>query len=276
MNTIHTLFSAHEQTSWLQQRNPALKLALSIGCMLVAMFLFNIATLLLISLTTLAATWSLGKVPPHALLRGLLPFFILGLGYLWMNALFPRTNGEASELLFHLGPIRIVAAGVATGLALTARALCFGACSLFFVTTTTPTDFARSLIHQLKLSPRLAYSILAAYRLLPLLESELTQIRAAHRLRGLGEGKGIRGKLAQFHRYTIPLLASTIRKADRVAIAMESRAFTGDRTRSYYRVMRLTGADAQLVGGALFALTAILTASHKLGFLTDWQGTLGF
>jgi len=273
---IRTLFAHYERNAFLQQRNPTVKLALSLGVMLVATFLFDFWTLMLIGLLALAATWGLGRVPMLALLRGMQPFLLLGLGYLWMNALFPRADGEPVTILFRLGPLHVAAEGVASGLALTARALAFGAGSLFFVTTTAPTDLVLSLIHQMRLSPRLAYGILAAYRFVPLLEAELAQIRAAHRLRGVGEGKGVRGKVQQIYRYTIPLLASAIRKSDRVAVAMESRAFTGERGRSYYRVLRIDRSDWLLVAGACLTLGTLLLTSWQFGLLRFWRGDLGF
>lgn len=273
---VTTLFSYYEQDAFLQRRNPAVKLALSVGLMVVATVLFDVWTLALITLLAVTATWRLGRVPLPALLRGMLPFLLLGLGYLWMNMLFPRAGDAPVTVLWRIGPLRVAAEGIETGLALTARALCFGASSLFFVTTTAPGDFILSLIHQFRLSPRVAYGILAAYRFLPLLETELTQIRAAHRLRGVGEGQGMAGKVQQIHRYTIPLLASAIRKADRVSLAMESRGFGGTHARSYYRVLRTDATDWLLACAAILALAAILWVSWQLGLIRTWHGGLGY
>lgn len=273
---VTTLFSYYEQDAFLQRRNPAIKLAISLGLMFVATALFDAWTLALITLIVVIATWRLGQVPLSALLRGMLPFLLLGLGYLWMNVLFPRAGDAPVTVLWRLGPLRVVAEGIETGITLTARALCFGASSLFFVTTTAPADFILSLIHQFRLNPRVAYGILAAYRFLPLLDTELTQIRAAHRLRGVGEGQGVRGKVQQIHRYTIPLLASAIRKADRVSLAMESRGFGGTRPRSYYRVLRTDGSDWLLALAAILALTVILWTSWQLGLIRTWHGGLGY
>src|SRR5690606_6849020 len=142
---IRSLFSYYVQPAFLQRRNPTVKLALSLTFMGVATCLFDFWTLSLITLVALTTTGALGRVPLAALLRGMLPFLLLGMGYLWMNALFPRSS-ETMHRLFCLGSLCVAAEGVQTGLALTARALCFGASSLFFVTTTSPTDFILSLI----------------------------------------------------------------------------------------------------------------------------------
>ncbi len=260
-----------EQDTLLHRLNPAAKLGVAALYMAAATLIFDPLLLLGLAAAIVSVTWLVGQIPLPVLLRGLLPFFILGLGYLWMNALFPRTSGTEVAVLFHIGPLQVVAEGVEIGLILTARALAFGACSLFFISTTDPTDFILSLIGQLGVNPRLAYGVLAAYRFLPLLESELTQIRAAHQLRGLGTGTGLRGKAMQFYRYTLPLLAHAMRKAGRVANAMESRAFTGARDRTYYRDLALRRADWLFVGAALTLLCLFYLLKSAVAFsLLRW------
>ena len=270
------VFAFYEKETLLHQFNPTLKLAVVFVFMIMATLLFDVWTLTQMFLWIFVVIWQLGRVPLLPLLRGHLPFLVLGLGYLWMNALFPRAGTEAVTVLFRVGPFRVVEEGVYIGLILTVRALCFGACSLFFIVSTDPTQFIISLIQQLGLSPRFAYGTLAAYRFVPLLEVELAQIRAAHRLRGVGEGEGLRGKAIQLYRYTLPLLASAIRKAGRVAVAMESRAFTGGRERTYYRQSRFHWIDGLFAAGAIISLSLILALSWSLGWLRFWQGSLGF
>lgn len=276
MSMSGTIFSCYERDSFLRHFNPALKLALALFFMLIATILFDVRPLLLIFSAVFLTTWSFGKVPLKILLKGLLPFLLLGCGYLWMNALFPRTGQTLPTILFQIGPFKVVQEGVITGVVMIARALCFGICSLLFISTTDPTEFILSLVQQLGLDPRIAYGTLAAYRFLPLLENELRQIRNAHRLRGVGTGEGLRGKLSQVYRYTIPLLASAIRKAGRVAIAMESRAFTGERERTYYRRLKISRAEWSFAAGALIVLGGILLLSRNLGWLHLWSGNLGF
>ena len=270
------IFSCYERDSVLHRLNPVLKLTIAFVFMLTATFLFDIQTLTVLFLTVFSVTLCVGKIPFTVLCRGLIPFFVLGLGYLWMNAIFPRNEDKLLTVVFELGPIKLIEEGIFTGIAMTIRALCFGACSLLFITTTDPSDFIISLILQARIIPRIAFGTMAAYRFLPLLETELGQIRTAHRLRGLGEGEGLRGKLTQMYRYTIPLLASAIRKAGRVAIAMESRGFVGQRDRTYYRRPQLGGLDWAFGAGALVVLGGILMMSRSLKWMQIWEGGLGF
>lgn len=114
---------------------------------------------------------------------------------------------------------------------------------MMFLFTTDPILFMLSLIQQCKLPPKLAYGVIAGFRFLPLLKDEILIIRQAHRIRGAGSDSGLKGKLSAFRRFTIPLLAGAIRKAERTAIAMESKGFTGSRNRTFYRTVTVRRAD---------------------------------
>ncbi len=267
-----SLFAQYERPSLLARINPVVKLAVALGYMMAATAIFDAATLAALLVLALGLTAIGGRVPLRVLGRGLLPFVVFALGYLWMNSLFPRQGSGAS--LFVLGPLRVDGQGLANGATMGLRALCFGGHSLLFVSTTDPTLFALSLVRQAGLSPKTAYSLLAAYRLLPLLESELRQIRAAHRMRGVGEGDGLRGKVLQIYRYTLPLLAGSLRRAGRIAAAMESRGFDGSRDRTWYRDVRVARRDWLYAVAMAAALAAVLVAAGSLRTLTPWSGRL--
>ena len=122
--------------------------------------------------------------------------------------------------------------------------------------------------------PKFAYGLLAGYRFLPLLHDELKIIRHAHRVRGVNREKGIRGKLTSMMRYVIPLLASAIRKAERAAIAMESKGFTGSRDRTYYHKLYVRWQDwlflVMIIG--LFFISMFI--SMKLGTFRGYDSVL--
>lgn len=269
-----TLFSSYERRSLLGTINPSVKLSVSLLYMVVATGVFDLQTLGFLVVLGSAVTLLLGRVPVGAFLKGMIPFLLFAVGYLWMNALFPRADPTESEVLFRVGPLSVIREGVLNGLAFGLRALCFGAFSVLFVSTTDPTEFVLSLARQLRLPPRIAYGTLAAYRFLPTLESELQKIRAAHRIRGVGEGEGLKGKLMQIYRYTLPLLASAIRQAGRVSDSMEARAFTGSRNRTYYREITVSPRDWIYLAVGLALLASTIVVSAELGHLRIWSGRL--
>lgn len=265
-----SLFTHFEQDSWLASLNPAVKLLIALAVMLLASIIFDHVTLISLLALGLALLLALGRIHPWQVLRGLFPFMLFGLGFLWMNALLPRTSGT---VLLTLGPMSVSQEGLLNGISFFLRALVFGVWSLLFVATTNPTWFVLSLVHQLKVPPRFAYSALAAYRYLPALQQELAQIQAAHRLRGVGEAGGLRGKFQRARRYTIPLLTGALRRATRVAAAMEARAFTGI-NRSWYRQPRLQTRDLMFAALIVSLIIALLVWSGHTGHLRLWRGHL--
>lgn len=103
--------------------------------------------------------------------------------------------------------------------------------------TTTGTDLARSLVQQLRVPYRVGYTALAAFRFVPRFGHELAVIRAAHRVRGADAGRGPIAAARRRLAYVVPLLAGAIRHAERVALAMDARAFGAHPSRTErYRV----------------------------------------
>lgn len=248
----------HYQKSnhFLQQVNPTLKMISLLTVIFYMVLIFDPWTPLLLLVMTIIGISLFGGVPLRFILLILLPFSLFAFSFVWMNVVFPDERGET--ILFTLFNMPVALENVQTGLSLGLRSLVFVSWSLLFVCTTEPTRFMLSLVQNCKLPPRFGYGMMAAYRFLPLFREELNQVRAAHRIRGLGEPKGLKGKVDETKRYMIPLLASAIRKAERVAIAMESKGFDGSTERSYYRIISWTKKDL-IFGCGLFLLYAGLT-----------------
>lgn len=119
------------------------------------------------------------------------------------------------------------------------RMLGFVTFGLLFTSTTDLTAFMMSLIHQCRMSPKWAYGMLAGFRFIPLFQSELKQMKAAHKIRGYKQ----KNSWKAFMRYALPLFTQGVRKSERLAIAMEARGFTGARERTYYHVISTSWID---------------------------------
>lgn len=217
---------------FLQRVNPTMKLISMIIVIFFMLPIYDPWTPFILLTITIMAISILGGVSLRFILMILLPFSLFAFSFIWINVVFPAERGET--ILFNIGSMPVALENVLTGVSLGLRSIVFASWSLLFILTTEPTKFMLSLVQHCKLPPRFGYGMMAAYRFLPLFKQELAQIRAAHRIRGLGEAKGIKERIKETKRYIIPLLASSIRKAERVAIAMESKGFDGDRKRSYY------------------------------------------
>jgi energy-coupling factor transport system permease protein len=157
-----------------------------------------------------------------------------------------------------LGALRLTAAALRFSSTVALRMLSLISFALLFVSTTDPTRLVLSLIQQAHLDYRLGYSTLAAYRLAPFFGSEYSIITAAHYLRGAARSRGPLATVRNVRRYALPLLASAVRKAERVALAMDSRAFRSAAQRTYYRSIGLSWRDGVLLLCTLALVGALL------------------
>ena len=199
----------------------------------------------------------LGAVGPGRLGRWLTPLAGAAIGLAVFNAVFAAGNADpAIPELVRVGPLRITGPSAAAGLALGLRVLTIAAASAVFVLTTTPTALADALVQQAGMPARFAYGALAAYQAVPRLADDLTDLRAARRARGLRGG---------WHpRVLFGLLVLAIRHADRLALAMDARAF-GIGPRSRYREVAWTWRDPAVLAGGAVALVLALVAGGTLG-----------
>jgi energy-coupling factor transport system permease protein len=251
-----------KHSAFLQQVNPILKLVSLLLVIAAMVTVFDPWTPFVVVLLTVALLRLFGGIPLRVIGLFLLPFSFFALSFVWISVLFPRERG--ADVLFHLWFIPVTRENLVIGTALGLRSLVFALWSLLFVLTTEPSKFMLSLVQHCKLPSRFGYGMMAAYRFIPLFRQELNQIRAAHQIRGMGESSSLRGRWEQLKRYAIPLLAGAIRKAERVAIAMESKGFDGSRGRSYYRKISWTGYDL------LYGIVLLIMAASILLLRPMW------
>ncbi len=252
--------------AYLQRRNPTIKLAAVIAAALPLTFVFDPVTPLVLFLTTLAAGRLLGRLSLRAQLRPLAVFVLAGIAILLANVFFNKDNAT-SEVVFSMGPVDVTRAALWAASSLWFRLLCFALLSLVFVRTTEPQDLLLSLVHQLHLSARVAYGVMVGYRMLPAFQADYSTIRAAQRLRGVREGRALFHPISRLRRYAIPLLAGAVRRAGRIAIAMDARAFGASPQRTYRKRMVVTAADWVFLALVVVVVALVVTGMSLLGIL---------
>ena len=257
-------FVWHEADSYLHRLNPLTKLALTFPVAALVSLTFEPITPLVIAAVAVAATWRLGNVPLAAMIRPLGFAVLLGFGMFWTGVLYYAGLG-ADDPSIVPGPVHVTRASLVYGLAMVTRTLAIFATSSLFVLTTNPIEFVTALIQQGRRPVRVGYAVFAAYRFIPLVQEELDNIRAAHQVRGANSGRGPLARLRESLGYAIPLLAISVRRAERVALAMDSRGFGARPDRTYFRRTTLTRADALFAAGAALVLAAIIRLPHVLG-----------
>lgn len=216
--------------TWLHRVNPSVKLLLLLGVLIALLFVHNVNVMFhLTILIFVCFCLGTGVSAKHASLFAL-PFLLLFLTSVMTMALF----GKGSTLWWEWGVFRISEESFYRGIHLGFRALDYGLIGLIFALTTHPVRLFYSLMQQLHFSPKYAYSFMAAIRLLPIIWEEFQTIRMAHQVRGFNPGKGWKGFQRRMSAYAVPLLAQSIRRAYRIAVAMEAKRFKVDQKRTYY------------------------------------------
>ena len=254
-------FVWYENDSFVHRLNPLTKLAISLPVVVIASMSFEPVTPLAMAAGALLVTRYLGHVPWPRLLRPLLFAGPLSLGFFWSGTVFYVGPGSGLDAPgFALGPWWLPFAALVYGLAIGSRALAVFCTSMIFVLTTDPVHIVLALMQHLRVSPRIGYSIFAGYRFMPLLQDELANIRAAYLVRGARRG-GIVGRVRELFDFAIPLLAISVRRGERVALAMESRAFDAVPQRTYMQVSGFSWRDPVFIAAALAFLGAVVFRS---------------
>lgn len=229
-------------SSFLHSLNPSIKLLGSLIVTVAVTFVLDIAAPTAFLVLTLAALILLGGISPGYVVRSLSPFVLLAFSFVVINTLFHRDLGPTLPL-FVVGPLVVSREGVELGLSIGLRVLVLIATSFLFVATTEPGDFVLSLVQQARINYKLAFAVLAAYRFIPIFAAEYTNIQAAARVRGVGASGGIIGRVHALKRNALPLLAGAIRRSERLAVAMDSRAFGAYSDRTYHKRLRVAVRD---------------------------------
>ena len=230
--------------------SPVVKLGIAIVWLVGLALTLQILPPLILAIAALAAGVALGRIPGRTLSLALAPLWVAAFGIGVSNTVFAAANGDPSAAeLVHIGPIRIAADAAVGGVALAARVIAIASVGAVFTLTTDATHLADSLVQQARVSPRFAYGALAAYQAIPRFGEDLATLRQARRVRGL-RGGWHPGLL-------VGVLVLAIRHADRMALAMDARAF-GSGPRTFYRPLRWGWLDLVVGVGAIAVLALAL------------------
>ena len=203
---------------------------------LISLFLFRSIPGYLIATIFLFGCIKLSKVPVKYILKGLKPIFILLLITILFN-LFLTTGGRT---LVHIWMFRVTEEGLRTAVYMAIRLiyLIMGASLMTFTTTPTAlTDAIESLLRPLNHLHvpvhEIAMMMSIALRFIPILLEETDKIMKAQIARGADLDSGnIIQKAKAMIPILVPLFVSAFRRANDLAMAMESRCYRGGEGRT--------------------------------------------
>ncbi len=216
--------------TWLHKINPSLKFILVVVLFVQIVFIHNINFVINYMIGTLILYFFFTGHPWKRLLIIFLPFIIIFLTSSTSMIFF----GKGDTTWFKWGLIDISEESFFRGLHLGFRGILFATLGVIFSLTTRPVLLFYSLMQQLKLKPKYAYSFMAAVRLIPIMIEEFQTLRYALKVRGVQDQKGVRGFFMKLRSYAIPMLSQSIRRAHRIAVAMEAKRFSDTTGRTYY------------------------------------------
>jgi energy-coupling factor transport system permease protein len=253
----------------LARANPLAKLLAAL-VLLVVLFASLDALTAAIILAALVALLPVSGLSAGALLGRAWIVGLLAVAIAAFNVLFAAE--QLGPTLIAAGPVRIGAETLANGVGLALRLLAIALAGILATATSDPTDTADALIQQAHVSPRFAIGVLAALRLLPMLARDGQVIAMARRARGIDAGGSPLAALRLLGSRLMGLLVAAIRRASRMALAMEARGFGATPCRTVARPQRMRVADWAWVLAAAALGAGAVSISLIAG---TWRPLLG-
>ena len=195
----------------------------------------------------------LARVRLRAILRGVGALTVLiVMSFLLQLLLAP------GEPLARWGPFKISSTGLRFGALLAGRLVLLAALSALLGALASPLELAGALegllgpLARLGLPiRRLALVIGVALRFVPELQREAGRIARAQAVRGAPISGSLSRRLRRLLAVLIPLLLGSLRRAERLAEALEARCYSEDRPRNSLKPTRLSPVDLLTMGAAL-------------------------
>ncbi len=139
------------------------------------------------------------------------------------NLIFSAASGGTT--LMQWGPLHVTSGSLGAACAVAIRLLAMALPGVLFFAILEPTDLGDALITHWRTSPRFAIGSLAAVRMIPLIYDDWQHIKMARRTRGIAAGINPVRHARMLTASLVALLVSSVRRATRLAAAMDSRGF---------------------------------------------------
>jgi len=257
----------HGAIRFLHRLNPLAVIAAVLPAMISLVLLRELAApLVLLVLATVVAAIGAHVPRDQLALVFVVPSAFVAIASLTFALSANQPSFDGTPVLLQVGDWRFHAGSWLAGLVTSLRLGALAALTVLIGVAASPADLVRAAVQHLRVPYRYGVTAMATMRFVPRFRHELSAIRAAHRIRGLGGGRGPIGALRRWSGWIVPLLAGAIRHAERVALAMDARAFGAhrDRTERYPVPLRVRDAVFVVLFWAATA-AALLWAQPLLG-----------
>lgn len=175
-------------------------------------------------------------------------------------ALYGQSGGE---VYLDYGLIQVSELSVSLAWAITLRVLAVALPVVVLSADVDPTDLGDGLAQVLRLPARFVLGSVAALRMLTLLREDVEAMRRARRSRGIADMNRVRYAFS----LAFGLLVMSLRRAGKLATAMEARGFGGPNKRSWARESKLHSRDWVVMAVCLAVALAALALAWATGYL---------
>jgi len=200
-------------------------------------------------------------------LRPVVWFVLFTAGF---HLLFSGRNDP--EVAFALGSLTVSRTALMLALTFSARILIFVLATFVVSLTTSPVALSEAVV-SLLLPLRwlkapvydLGMILFIALRFIPVLADEIETIRKAQQIRGYGLSGGLRARIKSSMALILPVFFSALRRADDLAVAIDTRGYKSGRPRSSLEPLRFAAADYAVLAMTLLTSSAFIAAGRMIG-----------
>lgn len=231
--------------SLIHSLDPRTKI-LSLVFLIVATFFVNELWGYLWIFSYLIALIVLAKIPFTYMLKWIRSIWFL----IFIGAFFQLFTNQG-KVVFEIGSFMITDNGIWMAIYISVRLVIVILLAAVLTLTTSPislTNGLEKLLNMFFIPPRISHefsmTIAIALRFIPTISEEAERIIKAQMARGVKfEEKSLVKKIRSLLSIIIPLLLSSLRRAEELAIAMEARCYKGYKGRTKYRELRYQKLD---------------------------------
>lgn len=212
----------------LEKINPFIKVVTILVCGILMALTSSWKLNLAVLIAALLALLLLSNCKLSSLVKTFVPVILLA-GAVFVSGMSYGKSAAQSASIYDV-------ASMDSALLLSTRILAYVGMGMVFALSTDKKEFIMSLMHQAHVKPKFAYGVLAAVNLIPTLRREWDEVNLAYRARKKRTGLLPIGPLFN-------TLVNGIRWSENVAMAMESKGFDGDGSRTFAITTRVRAGD---------------------------------
>jgi len=251
----------YEKTTWVHRLDPRTKLVFILVFATVPLFFTDFPYLLGCALLV-APVWISARIDPRPI-SGLLWAIVVFSVTILVFATFYNYEYPDEHIWFRFGPLQATDTGFLSGLMLAFRAAIPSMVALILICTTRPAFLAKAMM-KMKVPIPVAFMMMGALRMFPLVYEEMQNIKTAQIIRGVKYG-GLRNNFRAFQLAVFPLLINSLRKSRTTGIAVDSKGFGKRAWKDYYQEFHFRLADWLLMAGCLVFTAAAVYIRFVLG-----------